>query len=116
MELESKAVSAPPQSLEVKEAFEDFLRAFEGFKAANDERLAGLERRSGDVLSEEKVERINRVLEEQKQKIDELTLAAARPALGGERKADTRELREKKAAFDRYVRKGDAAGLDAMEV
>jgi HK97 family phage major capsid protein len=116
MELESKAVSVPPQSLEVKEAFEDFLRAFEGFKSANDERLAGLERRSGDVVSDEKVERINRVLEEQKQKIDDLTLAAARPAIGGERKADSRELREKKAAFDRYVRKGDAGGLDAFEV
>jgi HK97 family phage major capsid protein len=116
MELETKAVAAAPQSPEMKEAFDDFLRAFESFKAANDERLSGLEQRAGDVVAEEKVDRINRALQEQKQKIDALTLAAARPALGGERKGDAPAARETKAAFDRYVRKGDAGGLDAFEV
>jgi HK97 family phage major capsid protein len=116
MELETKAVAAAPQSPEMKAAFDDFLRAFESFKAANDERLSGLEQRAGDVVAEEKVDRINRALQEQKQKIDALTLAAARPALGGERKGDAPAARETKAAFDRYVRKGDAGGLDAFEV
>ena len=41
--------------------------------------------RSADVVAEEKVERINRALDEQKRVIDELTLAAQRPALGHER-------------------------------
>lgn len=110
MELETKAVTP-----EIKDAFDDFLRAFESFKGADDERLAALERRSGDVISDEKVDRINRALDEHKRVLDDLTIAAARPALGGEKKAP-RETLERKAAFDRYVRKGDTAALDALEL
>jgi HK97 family phage major capsid protein len=106
MELESKAVAAP----EIKDAFDEFLCAFEAFKAANDERLAQLERRSSDVVTEDKVDRINRALDEQKRTLDELTLASARPAIAGERKAAP-AAREAKAAFERYVRAGDASGL-----
>ena len=104
MELETKDV-------EIKSAFDDFLRAFEAFKGANDERLGALERRSADVVADEKVERINRALDEHKRVLDDLTLAAARPELGGER-----ETLERKSAFDRYVRKGDSAALDALEL
>ena len=39
-----------------------------------------------DVVTDEKVDRINAALDEQKRALDELTLAAARPALGGEYK------------------------------
>ncbi len=109
MELETKAVEHG-QNYEVKQAFEDFLAGFAAFKEANDERLAGLERRSGDVLNAEKVARIDTALTETKQKIDQLMLASARPVLGGERKAFDPALSERKARFDRYVRKGD--GLD----
>jgi len=111
MELESKALQTP----EIKDAFDEFLRAFESFKAANDERLGQLEARSADVVTEEKVNRINRALDEQKRVLDELTLASARPAIGTERKAAP-AAREKKAAFERYIRKGDAGGLDALEL
>ncbi len=110
MELESKAMG-----LEIKQAFDDFLRGFEAFKQDNDERLKQIERRSGDVVAEEKVDRINKALDEQKQKIDTLMLAASRPALGGELKSDP-SLKERKAGFDRYVRKGDAGGLDSIEI
>jgi len=109
MELETKAVEHG-QNYEVKQAFEDFLSGFAAFKEANDERLAGLERRSGDVLTEEKVARIDTALTETRAKIDQLMLASARPQLGGERKAFDPALSERKARFDRYVRKGD--GLD----
>jgi HK97 family phage major capsid protein len=111
MELESKATANP----EIKDAFDEFLRAFEAFKSANDERISELETRSADVVTEEKVDRINRALDEQKRMLDELTLAAARPAIAGERKA-VPAAREKKAAFERYIRKGDAGGLDALEL
>jgi HK97 family phage major capsid protein len=112
MDYETKAATP-----EIKDAFDDFLRAFEAFKDANDERLAALERRSADVLTEEKVARIDKALDEQKRALDTLTLEAARPALGGERKArDDRDTLERKSAFDRYVRKGDTAGLDALEL
>jgi HK97 family phage major capsid protein len=114
MELETKTVDAAP-SREIKEALGEFLRAFEAFKSANDERLEQLEKRSADVVTDEKVGRIDRALDEHKRALDELTLAQARPALGAERKQRP-ELRERKAAFDRYVRKGDAGGLDALEL
>ncbi|MEI9887039.1 MAG: phage major capsid protein [Rhizomicrobium sp.] len=112
MDYETKA-AAP----EIKDAFDDFLRAFEQFKGANDERLAALERRSGDVVTDEKVARIDKALDEHKRVLDELAIAAARPALSGERKAaEGRDALERKAAFDRYVRKGDASGLDGLEL
>ncbi len=110
MELESKAFGHD-NGLEVKKAFEDFLAGFEAFKQSNDERLKGLEKRGGDVLLDEKVARINQALETQGRHLDALLLDAARPALAGERKlGDPRGL-ERKQAFDRYVRAGDAAGL-----
>ena len=113
MELETKTADAGG---EIKHAFDDFLRAFDAFKGANDERLAALEKRACDVVTEEKVERINRALDEQKRALDELVLAAQRPAFATERKAEPRAARERKAAFDRYVRKGDCGGLDALEL
>ena len=84
MDLETKATYADP---EIKSAFDEFLSAFEDFKQANDERLAQIEKRSADVVTDDKVDRINRALDEQKKTLDELTLAAARPSLGGEFKA-----------------------------
>ncbi len=45
---------------DLKDAFDDFLGAFGAFREANDERLAELERKlSADVVTEEKVARIN---------------------------------------------------------
>ncbi|MBN9557816.1 MAG: phage major capsid protein [Alphaproteobacteria bacterium] len=119
MELETKSLETKDaaNTREIKEAFADFLSAFDAFKQANDARLQEIEKRGADVVTDEKVDRINRTLDEQKHAIDELMLAAARPTLGGEYKAapDDR-LRERKAAFDRYVRKGDAAGFAALEL
>ena len=59
MEYETK--TATP---EIKSAFDDFLSAFEQFKQANDDRLTQLERRSADVVTEEKVDRINKALDD----------------------------------------------------
>jgi HK97 family phage major capsid protein len=118
MELETKAVEHGPaykaveHGLEIKQAFDEFLQGFENFKQANDERLKGLERRSADVLSEEKVARIDAALTQTRGQIDQLMLAQARPALGGERKAFDPMRTERKAAFDRYVRKGDGGDLE----
>ena len=112
MDYETKAATP-----EIRDAFDDFLRAFESFKGANDERLAALERRSGDVVTEEKVDRINKALDDQKRALDALTLDAARPSLGGgERKSTDRDAIERKAAFDRYVRKGETHGLNGLEL
>src|SRR6266850_2609294 len=65
-------------------AFDDFMRAFQDFKGANDERLGQLERRmSADVVTTDRLERINRALDEHKRVVDELALKSARPHLGG---------------------------------
>lgn len=100
---------------EVRDAMDEFLSSFEDFKSANDERLGELERKlTADVLSEEKVERINRALDTQKKKLDELTLAARRPEIGGAAEGGIAG-REHKRAFDRYVRKGEAHELRGLE-
>jgi HK97 family phage major capsid protein len=112
MELEAKAFGMEPQGLEVKRAFEEFLGDFEAFKRSNDERLQGLEKRAADVLLDEKVDRINSALEKQQRNLDQLLLEAARPALGGARKAADPRTLERKQAFDRYVRQGDGGGLE----
>ena len=97
--LETKVASAT-------HAYDDVLGAFEAFKEANDERLDQLEKRmSADVITTEKVDRINKSL-------DELMLKSRRPILGSDIKT---EPSEHKKAFDIYVRKGEAHGLSALE-
>jgi len=87
-------------------AHDDVLQAFEAFKDANDERLLQIEKRmSADVITNEKVDRINKA-------VDELMLKARRPGLSAEKMA---EPSEHKRAFDSYVRKGEAHGLSALE-
>ena len=60
----------------------EMLRAFEAFRETNDERLAQIERMRADVLLDEKVARINDVIDAQQRRLDDLTLKGARPALG----------------------------------
>src|SRR5262249_58037108 len=60
------------------------LRLFAEFKAGNDERLAEIERRSADVVTDEKVERINAALT---RRLDELAVKSARPAFAPDRKS-----------------------------
>jgi HK97 family phage major capsid protein len=85
---------------------DDVLSAFEAFKDANDDRLAQIEKRmSADVVTSEKVDRINKA-------VDELILKSRRPVLSAEKVA---EPSEHKRAFESYIRKGEAHGLSAIE-
>jgi HK97 family phage major capsid protein len=95
---------------------DEVMRLFETFKAANDERIATLERRGGDVLAEDKVDRINAALDAQQRRLDEMTLKAARPALDRGHAVSALAQREHKAAFDAYVRTGESGGLRQLEV
>lgn len=93
---------------------DEMMRAFEAFKEANDERL---EKRASDIVLEEKLARIDKTIDAQARRLDEITLKAARPALGGERHAQRNAAAlEHKDAFDAYVRAGETAGLRALEV
>jgi len=94
---------------DVAEAYDALSRSFAAFKETNDDRLDEIERRmSADVLTEEKLARIERSM-------DDLMLKARRPQIGGESKAAP-ENREHKAAFDAYVRTGEAGGLKRLEM
>ncbi len=110
--LETKAGFAPDGAV----THADMMRTFEAFKSANDERIDAIERRSADVLHEEKVARIDAALDHQARRLDELALKAARPQLGSERAVSTVSAREHKSAFDAYIRSGESAGLRALEV
>jgi HK97 family phage major capsid protein len=104
--IETKAGSAT----EVAEAFDEFMQAFEAFKATNDERIEQIEKRiSPDVVTVDKLDRINRAL-------DDLALKSARPQRG----SGTEPLRsaaslQHKAAFEAYVRRGEAGSLASLE-
>lgn len=96
-------------------AFDDFMEAFEAFRETNDERLSDIERKmSADVLTREKLDRIDKALDENKQAMDELTLKRARPALG-RRGGVTADTQEYKAAFEAYIRRGEEGGLRDLE-
>jgi HK97 family phage major capsid protein len=115
-ELETKAGIAPGSlSADALITHGDLMRAFEDFKAANDERL-GAEKKGGDVLLEEKVARINAALDANTRRLDEITLKSARPAFGRDAQASKSAHEfEHKAAFDAYVRAGETGGLRALE-
>jgi HK97 family phage major capsid protein len=95
---------------------DDLRVTFEEFKAANDERLARLEKKRGDVLLEEKVDRINAALDAQARRLDEIALKHARPTLEGRNHLATDAAsREHKSAFEAYVRGGEVGSLRALE-
>ena len=76
-------VQTTSASDDVASAFEDFARAFEAFKDANDTRLSEIETRlSGDVVTDEKLARIDTALDDAKRRLDRLSLDRARPPLG----------------------------------
>ena len=109
-----------PSSLEVVEAFDEFMQAFESFKETNDERLAQIESQvSTDVITEEKMKRINRVLDEQKSMVDNLVLKQKRPLLGRSGGFVTADQMEHKNAFNTYMRNGQTGAgrgqLSALE-
>jgi HK97 family phage major capsid protein len=110
---ETKGVA---ETIELKEAFDDFMSAFEAFKEGNDAKIDEIERKlSADVVTEEKVARIGQALDSQKRLIDRLVLKGRRPELGLSGSARGVEASEHKAAFEAYVRTGESGGLKRLE-
>ena len=106
-------------AVETKSAGDDILadlnRAFSAFKETNDERLTQLESRLGaDVVTEEKLARIDHALDDTKSRLDRLALEMSRPRIGG-KLVDDHSGREHKSAFNHYMRSGEASGLKALE-
>lgn len=115
--METKAVSDNPTSLEVVDAFDEFMRSFEAFKETNDERLAQIEDRvSSDVVTVEKMERISRSLDDQKRHMENMVLKARRPHLGVRGEVGlTPAAGEHKAAWQAYMRNGETGNLRQIE-
>lgn len=109
-ELETKSTSH-----EVAVAFDEFMQAFEAFKEANDERLAQIENQvSTDPVTAEKLERINRALDDHKRIVYDLAVKSQRPHLG-ESNPRSGFTMQHKSSFDTYVRKGDTGRLRELE-
>lgn len=110
-------VKAMPETMTA--AFDEFMEAFEAFKDVNDRRLGEIEQKlTSDVVTRDKLDRINRAMDDQKKVMDQLVLKKARPQLGSSRNGRDElspEAVEHKAAFDAYVRRGDEAGLRELE-
>lgn len=113
----SLAASAETKALTAHDSLDTLNSIFSAFRESNDERLSQIERRmSADVVTDEKVARIDRALDETKQRLDALLLDQRRPRLSGDGAVATRsQEREHKAAFLAYMRSGDGAGLKALE-
>ncbi len=109
-EIENKAIDA-----DVGVAFEEFMQAFEAFKDTNDERMGQIERRmTADVVTTDKLSRIDRAMDEQKRVVDELTHRAGRPELGRGGVVSGVAVQHK-SAFHGYVRSGEAGALRELE-
>lgn len=104
---------------DVARSFDEFFRTFETYRSVNDARLEEIESRgSGDVLTLEKLDRLDAALDATQRRLDDLTLKARRPQIG--RAADRRPLTsaalDHKAAFEAYVRSGREQALRPLEV
>ncbi|MEJ8473951.1 phage major capsid protein [Roseibium algae] len=124
---ETKAGAVPAVASEggadVARTFDDFFKAFETYREVNDARLSEMEERgSADVLTLEKLDRLDGALDATQRRLDELTLKSRRPARSGQldhgslARGHTSQAIEHKAAFETYVRTGREQTLRPLEV
>ncbi len=101
---------------ELGEAFDEFMTAFEAFKETNDQRLCEIEKRmSVDTVTTDKLERIDRALDQHKRTVDDLIHKSQRPQLENAARRGPSQSSAHKAAFEDYVRKGLTTNLHAFE-
>ncbi|MGZ8927126.1 MAG: phage major capsid protein [Methylobacter sp.] len=89
-------------------------RTFEEFKSANDERLKAVESKGyAPADTVEKVDKINAELTKLDGEMREILKKANRPNIGDSKQSQ--EQQEYKAAFGKYLRKGDENGLSELQ-
>lgn len=99
-------------SAETRQAQNELMGVFHAFQNANDERIAAVERKiAGDILLEEKVDRIDRALSNAQSSLDRLSLTSRRPHATIETLADS----ERKSAWASYMRRGDENAIARIE-
>ncbi|PHZ84899.1 phage major capsid protein [Paremcibacter congregatus] len=100
-------------TLETKEALENLSRAFEQFKTTNDDRLGEIERKGqADVVTEEKLARLDQEIQRLHNMTRSLHMAGGRPALDGKTADSGPDLQQKAQFFDGFIRKGQEITLD----
>ncbi|MEQ1616550.1 MAG: phage major capsid protein [Hyphomicrobiaceae bacterium] len=101
-------------SVDINAQYDDLMRAFEQFKETNDERLGEVERKTGaDVVTTDRLQRIEDAMDGHRRALDEMTLKAQRPQLGGSARSGA--SLQHKAAFDGYIRTGEIRTLRSLE-
>ena len=107
------ALSAPETKADLARAMDDMMVAFESFKDTNESRLADLEKKSGvDVVTSDKLARIEAALDASQRRMDEMVLKSRRPSLSGTPVVGASEY---KGAFEGYMRGGNETGLRSLE-
>ncbi|WP_427025898.1 phage major capsid protein [Aureimonas ureilytica] len=97
------------------DALDELMRAFEAFREANDERLDQIERRmSADPVTDEKVDRLSKAMDEHEKRMERLVLRNLRPPVGGGEGAPNLPS-EHRSAFEAYVRAGDEGRMRRLE-
>ena len=96
----------------MKELFDQLNRAFDEFKASNDQRLKQIEAKGhADPLLETKVDKINAAITEfdtkYQARLDEIEAKANRQGLGGGKSPEEIKAMEYRTAFNAFARKGD---------
>lgn len=101
---------------DAKLAYDEFARGFEHYKQENDDRLSRIEKGLPiDVLTEEKLARLDATLDRCQSLTEELQLKARRPSFSTEREQHEPASREHKQAFNAYVRSGEVSALRRLE-
>ncbi len=99
-------------TLETKEALENLTRSFETFKSANDERLAEIESKGqADVITEEKLDRLNKEMARLQGAAKAMQAAAGRPNLSAKQDQDMIKAEQKRQFFEGFIRKGHTQNL-----
>ncbi len=99
---------------DIKKLLEEQGKAFEAFKSANDARLKAVEEKGyAPADLEQKVNALNEELTKTNKALDEVAKKANRPPQGAEGKDVA--AAEHKAAFNKFLRKGDDNGLAEIE-
>ncbi len=100
---------------DVARSFDAFFSAFEAYRDTNEARLAEIESRGyADVLTRDKLSRIDAALDNTKRRLDDLVLKARRPGLSVKARPQGSGLvSERKAAFEAYMRQGKTGARTA---
>ncbi|WP_062113777.1 phage major capsid protein [Aureimonas sp. AU40] len=96
------------------DTLDELMRAFDAFREANDERLDQIERRmSADPVTDEKVDRLSKAMDDHEKRMERLVLRNLRPPVGGEGAQALPS--EHRSAFEAYVRAGDEGRMRRLE-